>query len=164
MVPRAVSDPAAVQTDAGASRAVPNSNGAAAAAVGSGMVVAKASGSAATAGGGSNTVEAKAYANTTQWRELEAYARGLRLHGKPQANKLLNCLVVDMLHRAVAAADGNMPKALAFNISVSAAEAGKCNGRAFQHAADLVSKSISGADLNLTVSLWLTRISQCVRC
>jgi hypothetical protein len=36
---------------------------------------------------------------------------------------MLQCLVVEMLHRAVAKADGNVTKA--FNVSISAGEAGE---------------------------------------
>jgi hypothetical protein len=75
---------------------------------------------------GTSTAEvavATAYARSPQWRELESYVRSLQLHEQLQANRLLQCLVVDMLHRAVAAAGGNVSQA--FNMSVSAAEAGE---------------------------------------
>jgi hypothetical protein len=118
-VPRGAAAGAAATSSNGTSA---SSNGSAAshsAAVAGAAVGASSQGGACSA----RATETAAYADTPIWREMEAYVRSLQLHEQPQANTLLQCLVVDMLHRAVAAANGDVSRV--FNHSVSAAEAGE---------------------------------------
>jgi hypothetical protein len=90
-----------------------------------GRVVASGGGRAAAAGVGlaADTVGAKAVAKSPALRELEAYIRSLTLHEQRQASQLLHFLAVNLLHRAVAAAGGDVSKAV--NVSIRAAEAGE---------------------------------------
>jgi hypothetical protein len=102
-------------------------------------VLARSQGGARSAG----ITETAAYTDTPIWRQMEAYVWSLQLHEQAPANTLLQCLVVDMLHRAVAAADGNVSKV--FNHSVSAAEAGEQTHICIE--SHCISLSVSAADL-----------------